>query len=91
MRSSSLTLLMIVVAMFILTANASPIPAPVPGSDILPMATCNMRCSSEYHPVCARNKKSGDTKTFINQCYLDTHNCSVPYDEYEFLHDGKCT
>ncbi|KAK5827825.1 hypothetical protein F5H01DRAFT_362288 [Linnemannia elongata] len=85
MRSSSLTLLTIVLSMGILSANASPVPAP----DVLPSGNCQMRCSWLYLPVCGENK-DGNQQTFVNKCLLETHNCSLPNDQYKVVHEGKC-
>ncbi|KAK3839575.1 MAG: hypothetical protein JOS17DRAFT_729497 [Linnemannia elongata] len=85
MRSSSLILLMIVLSMGILSANASPVPA----TDVLPSDKCRMRCSWLYLPVCGENK-DGRQQTFTNKCLLETHNCSLPNDQYKFVHLGEC-
>lgn len=37
--------------------------------------TCPSRCSFDYYPVCGINQ-IGDTKVFVNDCYMSMENCN---------------
>lgn len=36
--------------------------------------SCPRRCSEDYYPLCASND-IGETKVFVNDCYLAMENC----------------
>lgn len=37
--------------------------------------TCPRRCSEAYYPLCGINQ-AGDTKVFVNDCYMSMENCN---------------
>lgn len=37
--------------------------------------SCPRRCSEQYYPLCGINQ-SGDTKVFVNDCYMSMENCN---------------
>lgn len=37
--------------------------------------TCPRRCSEQYYPMCGINQ-AGDTKVFVNDCYMSMGNCN---------------
>lgn len=39
--------------------------------------SCPIRCSEDYYPLCAVNGV-GDTKVFVNDCYMAMENCKRP-------------
>lgn len=37
--------------------------------------SCPRRCGEDYYPVCGQNEV-GETKVFVNDCYMAVENCS---------------
>lgn len=46
--------------------------------------SCPRRCTEDYYPICATNK-SGESKVFVNDCYMALENCNQSPQRGNFL------
>lgn len=46
--------------------------------------SCPRRCSEDYYPQCGINQ-NGDTKVFVNDCYMSMENCNQLADKGKFV------
>lgn len=37
--------------------------------------SCPLRCNEAYYPLCGKTE-SGETKVFVNDCYMSMENCN---------------
>lgn len=47
--------------------------------------SCPRRCSEAYYPVCGINQ-NGDTKVFVNDCYMSMENCNQLAHQGTYVH-----